>query len=207
MGMLSAHKTSTNERLMGKQSQLPWTIDSGASNHMTSVYTCMREVRDIAPCPVGLPDGVEIMALKEGIVCLGGELKLHNVLFVPKLKCNLISVSLLLRYSGLVIQLTDKFCVIQDRSTRKVIGVGEQREGLYFLKGAASVHAFKMNGVTSFELWHRRMGYPSFKVLGLIPEVVCNNKNEIRFVMFVLELSKQEKCSLLVKIKQKNVLI
>ena len=79
-------------------------------------------------------------------------MKLHNVLFVPKLKCNLISVSLLLRYSGLVIQLTDKFCVIQDRSTRKVIGVGEQREGLYFLKEATSVHAFKMNGVASFKL-------------------------------------------------------
>ena len=118
------------------------------------------------------------MALKEGIVCLGGELKLHNVLFVPKLKCNLISASQLLRDLGLVIQLTDKFCVIQDRRTRKVIGVGEQCEGLYFLKGAASVHAFKMNGVTSFELWHRRMGHPSSKVLGLIPEVVCNNKNE-----------------------------
>ncbi|RVW23421.1 Retrovirus-related Pol polyprotein from transposon RE2 [Vitis vinifera] len=118
MGMLSAHKTGTNKRLMGKQSQLPYIIDSGASNHMTSVYTCMREVRDIAPCPVGLPDG--------------------------------------------------------DRSTRKVIGAGEQCEGLYFLKGATSVHAFKMNGVASFELWHRRMGHPSSKVLGLIPEVVCS---------------------------------
>ncbi|WJZ85563.1 hypothetical protein VitviT2T_005089 [Vitis vinifera] len=101
MGMLSAHKTGTNKRLMGKQSQLPYIIDSGASNHMTSVYTCMRE----------------------------------------------------------------------DRSTRKVIGAGEQCEGLYFLKGATSVHAFKMNGVASFELWHRRMGHPSSKVLGLIPEV------------------------------------
>ncbi|KAL6330134.1 hypothetical protein AAG906_040054 [Vitis piasezkii] len=126
MGMLSAHKIGTNERLMGKQSQLPWIIDSRASNHMTSVYTCMREVRDIDPCPIGLPDGVEIMALKERIA----------------------------------------------------IGVGEQHEGLYFLKGAALVHAFKMNGVTSFELWHRRMGHPSSKVLGLIPEVVCNNRNE-----------------------------
>ena len=62
MRMLSAHKTGTNKRLMGKQSQLPYIIDSGASNHMTSVYTCMREVRDIAPCPVRLPNGVEIMA-------------------------------------------------------------------------------------------------------------------------------------------------
>ncbi|RVW46394.1 Retrovirus-related Pol polyprotein from transposon TNT 1-94 [Vitis vinifera] len=150
MGMLSAHKIGTNERLMGKQSQLPWIIDSGASNHMTSVYTCMREVRDIDPCPVGLLDGVEIMALKEGIVCLGGELKLHN-----------------------------------DRSTRKVIGVGEQREALYFLKGAASVHAFKMNGVTSFELWHRRMGHPSSKVLGLILEVNGKVERKHRHILNV----------------------
>ena len=105
-------------------------------------------------------------------------MKLHNVLLVPKLKCNLVYVSQLLRDSGLVIQLTEKFCVIQYRSTRKVIGAGEQHEGLYFLKGAASVHAFKMNGAASFKLWHRRMGHPSSKVLGLILEVVCNNKNE-----------------------------
>ncbi|RVW78360.1 Retrovirus-related Pol polyprotein from transposon RE1 [Vitis vinifera] len=81
------------------------------------------------------------------------------------------------RLIGLVIQLTEKFCVIQYRSTRKVIGAGEQHEGLYFLKGAASVHAFKMNGAASFKLWHRRMGHPSSKVLGLILEVVYNNKN------------------------------
>ncbi|KAA8523786.1 hypothetical protein F0562_010210 [Nyssa sinensis] len=59
----------------------------------------------------------------------------------------------------------------RDRNSRKLIGAGERREGLYFLKGVASAHTCKMKGVTSFELWHMRMGHPSSKVVELIPEV------------------------------------
>ncbi|KAA8532541.1 hypothetical protein F0562_032643 [Nyssa sinensis] len=58
-----------------------------------------------------------------------------------------------------------------DRNSRKLIGAGERREGLYFLKGVASAHTCKMKGVASFELWHMRMGHPSSKVVELIPEV------------------------------------
>jgi hypothetical protein len=32
---------------------------------MTGAYTCMSEVRDIMPCPVGLPNGMETMAMKK----------------------------------------------------------------------------------------------------------------------------------------------
>ncbi|KAA8515038.1 hypothetical protein F0562_018176 [Nyssa sinensis] len=111
------------------------------------------------------------MALKEGTVFLGGVLILRHVLFVPNLKCNLISVSQLLDDSDLVIQITNKICAIQDRNSRKLIGAGERREGLYFLKGVASAHTCKMKGVASFELWHMRMGHPSSKVVELIPKV------------------------------------
>ena len=55
------------------------------------------------PCPVRLPNGVETKALKEGTVTLGEKLKLQHVLFMPKLKCNLIYVSQLLDDSNLVV--------------------------------------------------------------------------------------------------------
>ena len=89
---------------------------------------------------------------------------------MPNLKCNLISVSQLLNNSNLVIQLTNKICSMQDLNLRNLIGVGEQREGLYFLKGVTSVHACKVDDMESFELWHKRMGHPSSKVVELIPE-------------------------------------
>ena len=61
---------------------------------MTDTYECLNDFCDIImPCPVGLPNRAETKALKEGTMTLGEKLKLRHVLFVPKLKCNLISVS------------------------------------------------------------------------------------------------------------------
>ncbi|KAJ8633297.1 hypothetical protein MRB53_026633 [Persea americana] len=40
----------------------------------------------------------------------------------------------------------------QDRTLRMLIGAGEQREGLYFLKGVATVRVYKTIGIASFEL-------------------------------------------------------
>ena len=119
---------------------------------MTGNLSCLTEWCDIVSCSVGLPNGEEVMGLKEGIVNFGGELNLKHVLFMPNLKCNLIYVSQLLNGSNLVVQVTNKIYVIQKQSSRKLIGVGEQREGLYFLKGVVSVHTCKTIGGASFEL-------------------------------------------------------
>ena len=101
--MLNSHKCGANERLTGKQNILPWIIDTGASHHMTSTYECLNDLRDIMPYPVGLPNGVKTKALKEGTMTLGEKLKLQHVLFMPKLKCNLIYVLQLLDDSNLVV--------------------------------------------------------------------------------------------------------
>ena len=68
--MLNSHKDGANERLTGKQNILPWIIDTRASHHMTDTYECLNDLRDIMPCSVGLPNGAETKALKEGIVTL-----------------------------------------------------------------------------------------------------------------------------------------
>ena len=112
LGLLNTHKNGTNERLTGKQRLLSSIIDLGASHHMTGTFSYLTELHDIIPCPVGLPNGEKAMALKEGIVNLGEELKLQHVLFVPNLKCNLISVFQLLNDLNLVVQITDKICAI-----------------------------------------------------------------------------------------------
>ncbi|KAJ0008171.1 hypothetical protein Pint_29123 [Pistacia integerrima] len=76
--LLSSHKNSGNERLTSKGRLLSWIIDSGASYHMTRAYSCLSEVRDIVPCSVGLPNGEETMALKEGTVFLREALILRH---------------------------------------------------------------------------------------------------------------------------------
>ncbi|RVW36875.1 hypothetical protein CK203_103163 [Vitis vinifera] len=141
--MLNSHKGGANERLIGKQNILPWIIDTGASHHMTGTYECLNDMRDIIPCPVGLPNGAETKVLKEGTVTLGEKLKLRH-----------------------------------DRNLRMLIRASEQREGLYFLKGVAPIRAYKTTSIASYELWHRRMGHPSSRVVDLIYEVDSVGRND-----------------------------
>jgi len=85
------NKSDIDEKMTSKFKYASWIIDTGASNHMTWSLKEMHEVRDIVACPVGLPDGKNTNATKERIVLLEGGLKLTNVLYAPKLSCNLIN--------------------------------------------------------------------------------------------------------------------
>lgn len=69
------------------------------------------ELRDVSPCPVWMPNGEHVTATKEGIVVLG-KLFLKDVLFVPQLNYNLISVSQLARDKMYILKFTDRLCVV-----------------------------------------------------------------------------------------------
>ena len=70
-----------------------WKIDSGASCHMTGNSSTLQGVEKILPIPIGLPGGTNTMASHQGTVSLGEKLKLKDVLYVPSLNCDLISVA------------------------------------------------------------------------------------------------------------------
>lgn len=120
----------------------------------------MVNVQSIMECSVGLPYGKKSTANKEGTVTLEGGLKLRHVLFVSDLNCNIIYVSQLIDESNCIVQFTDNLCVMQDRTTRMVIGAGERQDGLYFFRGVSHVRAFTVDGDLSAELWHKRLGNP-----------------------------------------------
>ena len=133
VSLLNNIKVGATDKLSGKCTSLPWILDTGASHHMTGTLACLTNIKDIMGCSVGLPNGQHTTTTKEDNVLLSDTLTLTNVLYVPSLNCNLVSVSQLVNESNRVIAFSDKFCVIQDHTTRTLIGMGEQREGLYYL--------------------------------------------------------------------------
>ncbi|XP_026445322.1 uncharacterized protein LOC113345883 [Papaver somniferum] len=76
-----------------------------------------------------------------------------------------------------VVQCTNSLCLIQDRLTRKVIGVGERQGGLYLFRGVPSVKVLAVRG-DSYELWHQRMGHPAEKFDKEIKNVRSDNGTE-----------------------------
>lgn len=64
-------------------------------------------------------------------------LQIENVLYVPKLSCNLIFVPQLTvqKKKKYVVHFTDTLCVMHDNTSKMLIGTGEQRGSLYLFKG------------------------------------------------------------------------
>ena len=141
-------------------------LDSGASCHVVGDASMSTDMKKIAPVKIRLPNGAHTMASETGLASLGENLTLKNVLYVPNLKCNLVSISKLCKQLNCVVTYFDDFRVIQNRSLRTLIGAGEQREGVYYFKDTP---ARQVNAVDTSCLWHRRLGHPSSEVLSLLP--------------------------------------
>ena len=54
---------------------------------------CMlSEMRTISPMAIALHNGAYTAAREQGLATLGDKMKLENVLYMPGLKCNLVSI-------------------------------------------------------------------------------------------------------------------
>jgi len=105
-------------------------LDSGASCDMFRDKTMLSGAKKIASVAIGLPNGTHTMANEMGLTNLGESLQLKNVLYVPNLKCNLVSFSKLCKPLNCAVTCLDDFCVTQDRTLRTLIRAGELREGV-----------------------------------------------------------------------------
>ncbi|XP_074300285.1 uncharacterized protein LOC141631525 [Silene latifolia] len=158
---VSTNTVNISDRLSG---MFPWIIDTGASNHVTGNLTCLEAQRIIPSRTVGLPNGHQVASTVMGSVFINNTLILDNVLYVPSLTCNLISVSQLTSTCDYTFEFAKNSCLIQAPSTRKTIGVGELRDGLYWIcAGARDTVVNFVTDAGTIALWHQRLGHPSNK--------------------------------------------
>lgn len=112
---------------------------------------------------------------------------LLNVLCVPKITKNLISISKLVVDNSISVEFTDKFCAIKDRETKLVLLQGAIKEGLYQLVVPSSSlslgqswFSYPRNKTLCFKdenkvvlqsnkidlaMWHKRLGHPCKETL------------------------------------------
>ena len=97
----------TGENLSGNGD---WLLDSRANCHMTGDVSKLSKINDIHPILVNMPNGKTSMASKLGMVRLNSKILLHDVLFVPDLTCNLISITQLINDLVCIVIFAPKLC-------------------------------------------------------------------------------------------------
>ena len=155
-------------------SHTPWIIDSGASDHMTSFSHLFHTY---TPCSghkkVRIADGSYSPIAGNGLINLSKTISLKNVLHVPKLTCNLLSVSKLSRDSNCRVIFSKYHCVFQEQNSGKMIGSAKLIDGLYYFEDEESKNkeAQGFSSISSTQvkdqimLWHHRLRHPSFPYL------------------------------------------
>ena len=153
---LSAYATTSN-----------WIVDSGATCHMCGDSKLFKNLQNLEqPIKVSLGDGHTLHATGRGNVLLqmklpNGKLrrcKLLNVLLVPKLYYNLLSVSKALE-SGKTIEFNEFDCQILD-SKKKLIAVATKVGSLFCLSSSNHNELANVADQETKEcVWHRRFGH------------------------------------------------
>lgn len=130
-----------------------------------------------------------------GTVILDDNLILQDVLYLPKFKYNLLSISKLLQSTHMKLKFLKDHCIIQNIINKLVIVMGFMINGLYLItkdsfspvikaKFQSSVIAAGVTStvhVSSHLLWHQRLGHPSsisFSHLQ-IPELSSSSTEDI----------------------------
>ncbi|XP_074266056.1 uncharacterized protein LOC141588516 [Silene latifolia] len=111
-----------------------WIIDSGASDHMTYNLATLSDVRQLVrPLTVTLLDGHVKKVTCVGNVKISAKLVLHNVLYLPDFKHNLLSLGKLMHNTSLCANFHPTGCFIQDNITKEILCSGLKFASIYHL--------------------------------------------------------------------------
>ncbi|CAM8883292.1 unnamed protein product [Rhodiola kirilowii] len=122
-----------------KVSKDTWVIDSGATDHITPHAHLLTDLVSLqVPYSVIMPDGSRVMVSHTGSCLLSDGIKLSNVLLVPNIRYNLMSVAKLVEDAKFVVHFNEKGCCIQDQVKQTLQGTGDLVDGLYHFKAIKS---------------------------------------------------------------------
>ena len=181
-----------------------WIIDSGASDHMTGLSYLFSSY---TPCAgnikVRIADGSFASIAGKGSVVLSDSITLQSVLHVPKLTCNLLSISKLTRDLNCAANFLPTSCVFQDLCSGKMIGSTKEVDHLYLFedKFARNSKALTVHDDVDVSpslrnnvmLWHFRLGHPSFSYMFKLFPTLFHNKNPSLFQCEICQLSKHHR--------------
>ena len=165
------------------KSMCKWILDSGATKHMTPHRAAFDTYEVIPSRNVHLGDDSVVDAVGVGSIVVevlvrgrSKKMTIKDILHVPKLHANLLSVSKLVS-SGMKVQFNVDGCTMR-APNGDVLAVAPRQDNLYqvtFTKvyEADSAHAAQSSTTNgAMELWHRRLGHLNVRSVGLLQSMV-----------------------------------
>ena len=163
-----------------------WLLDSGASHHLTSdlsnlslhsPYNGGEEVQ------IGNDTGLEIENTGSSLLPSNSRtLSLNNVLYVPDIARNLLSVKKLCTDNSVSVEFFPTKFQVKDLNTGAQMIKGKTRDGGYVWPGRDSPKpiAFSTSIKCPISIWHSRLGHPSISVLkSVVSSSMLSNSNNL----------------------------
>ncbi|KAL3007444.1 hypothetical protein AAZX31_08G334800 [Glycine max] len=139
------------------EGQGPLIVDPGASDHIYGNYSLFSSISSPKfPHLITLAYGSKIASQGIGQVPLFLSLNLNFVFYIPNCPYNLISLGQLTRSFNCLVTFDVYSFVIQDRGMGRLIGVGHESRGLYYLETNPFVSCFASS---SSKFLHEHLGH------------------------------------------------
>ena len=157
----TAHYTTTNN-----SPKQPWLLDSAATNHVTSdLHNLSLHSTYDGPDSILIGDGTGLRISHSGSTTLS-PFTLSNVLCVPSIQKNLVSVSQFCKQHLTSIEFFPSHFSVKDLHTGQTLLQGPNKNDIYEWPPTVHVQPSAMVGVkTSVHEWHKRLGHPSSRTL------------------------------------------
>lgn len=169
-----------------------WFPDTGATQHMTSnngkSIHC-QPYHGLDKIMVGNGHKLKITHIGDTVLHTDkNSVKLKNVLVVPEIKKNLLSVSQLTTDFPYMFEFTANNFVIKNRETGKVITIGIRNGGFYSLEPNQNMTFYSSRfQATSDTTWHQRLGHPHMKIISYLKHNKLISINEHDREIFLCE--------------------
>lgn len=209
--MVAMRGNKSVANFVDKRTNKSWILDSGASDHMTGDASILSNYNtSTRNHTVKIADGTLSKVEGSGSVTINKDLTLKSVLYVPKLDCNLLSISKFTRDFHCITIFSPYLCVFQDLDSGKRIGSAEMRSGLYILRdetlSTSTTQKFSLfslnnqsishsNKNSDVMLWHYRLGHPNFLYLSKMFPSLFINKNPLSFDCEICQFAKHTRNS------------
>jgi len=143
-----------------------WIVDSGASSHMTPHRDILTNCKESTTCTITAANSEKLSVKAVGNSCIklnDMQVEVKNVLLVPKLSTNLLSVSKIVEM-GNSVTFNKNGCTVYNSENEIIVTCGQQ-DGVYKFSGEEIKSFVAMKSENEAMMWHRRFGHINYQSL------------------------------------------